>query len=205
MGKSARKKAFASLKKKTKILISAVIAVIVVAGIGSLVFSQTSREQKNQPQVLSVSTLEKIIKVSELSTFTAVYNGIAEVHHGEDPEQVDYYVSYNAQVNAGIDFEKISPAINEEEKTITIDIPSVYITDINVDISSMDFIFYNDSLNTSSITEEAFKACEVDVQAESEKQEEILNLAQQNAVNVVTALVDPLIQQADLDYTLIVE
>ncbi len=69
----------------------------------------------------------------------------------------------------------------------------------------MDFIFYNDSLNTSSITEEAFKACEVDVQAESEKQEEILNLAQQNAVNVVTALVDPLIQQADLDYTLIVE
>ena len=64
------------------------------------------REQKPEAEVITVSTLEKIIHVSELSTFTAVYNGIAEVKNEKKPEQIDYYVSYAARVNAGIDFQR---------------------------------------------------------------------------------------------------
>lgn len=160
---------------------------------------------KPEPEVITVSTLEKIINVSELSTFTAVYNGIAQVMNEKKPNETDYYVSYDARVDAGIDFEKIVITVNNDEKTINIDIPKVYITDVNVDISSLDFIFYNKKANTSTVTQEAFKACEDDVRAESEHQDAIFELAQQNAKNVLIALTKPIVEQLDAEYTLVVE
>lgn len=47
-------------------------------------------------------TLERIIDVSELSTFTVIYNGIAQVANEKKLELIDYY-AYVATVNAGID------------------------------------------------------------------------------------------------------
>lgn len=166
---------------------------------------RTGWEQKPEEEVITVSTLEKIIHVSELSTFTAVYNGIAEVKNGKNSEQTDYYVSYAARVNAGIDFQQVAVSIDPDEKVVTLDMPEVYITDVNVDIGSMDFIFLNDKTNTSTVTQTAYKACEADVERESEGQHEILDLAKQNAVNVLTALADPLLEQIDAQYTLVVK
>lgn len=157
---------------------------------------------KPEPEVITVSTLEKIINVSELSTFTAVYNGIAQVMN---EKKTDYYVSYEARVNAGIDFEKIDITVDSKAKIITIDLPEVHITDITVDIASLDFIFCNKKANTSSVSQEAFKACEADVQRESEQQTAIFELAQQNAKNVLTALINPIVEQMDSGYALMIE
>lgn len=190
--------------KKSKLLAIVLGGVLVVAVLVFALFQAGSGQEKTA-EVITVSTLEKIINVSELSTFTAVYNGIADVKNEEKPEKTDYYVSYEARVDAGIDFEKVKISVDDSNKVITVDIPDVYITEINVDISSMDFIFYNEKADGSTITQQAFKACEADVQEESEKQDAILELAQQNAVNVITALVRPIIEQLDVAYTLSVE
>ena len=69
----------------------------------------------------------------------------------------------------------------------------------------MDFIFFNDKANTSTVTQEAFKACEADVQQESEQQTAIYDLAKQNAVNVLTALINPIIEQLDAEYSLVID
>ena len=183
------------------ILIVAVLAaVLFVVGMTAVVGSRPST-----PEVITISTLEKIINVNELSTFTAVYNGIATVRNEKKPEEIDYYVSYEARVNAGIDFNKIEISVDNEAKTIFVDIPQICITDSNVDITSLDFIFYNDKANASTVTQEAFKACEADVQKESEQQNAIYELAKQNAVNVLTDLINPIFEQLGTEYTLIID
>ena len=71
-----------------------------------------------------------------------------------------------------------------------------------MDITSLDYIFINDKKNGSSISQEAYKACEEDAQSESEKEEAIFELAKQNAENIVRALIEPFMEQLDSAYTL---
>ena len=177
---------------------AAILALLITGG----VLFQAANRAEPEAEVITVSTLERIVNVSELSTFTAVYNGVAEVFNEKKPDKIDYYVAYEARVKAGLDFEQIAISVDNESKEITITLPEIHITDIEVDISSMDFIFINEKANTSSVTGQAFKACEADVQQESEQQTAIYERAKQNAVNVLTALVDPLIEQLDDAYTL---
>ena len=70
------------------------IAVVVIAGIAAISVRMMPKEEP-KPTVLTVPTLQKIISVSELSTYTAVYNGIAQVPNPDKPEKIDYYVSYD--------------------------------------------------------------------------------------------------------------
>lgn len=185
-------------------LLGAILGAVVIVGIFVIV-SQNMKSKDSEPKIITVSTLEKIINVSELSTFTAVYNGIAEIKNEKNPEKVDYYTSYEARVDAGIDFEKVKIEVDNEEKIIRVSLPEVYITSVNVDIASLDFIFMNDKANGSTVTQEAFKACEADVQDECEQQAAIFELATQNAVNILTALVKPIVEQMDAEYQLIVQ
>lgn len=180
-------------------LILAGAAAIVLAIV--VLFSVFPKEESTA-EIISVSTLQQIIEVSELSTFTAVYNGIAQVPNEKKPEEIDYYVSYEAKVNAGIDFEQVQIEVDHEEKMVYLTIPEIYITGINVDIASLDFIFNNDKANSSTITQTAFKACEEDVQKESQEKNAILELAEQNAKNALTALIKPFIEQMDQEYKL---
>lgn len=152
--------------------------------------------------VITMSTLKKIINISELSTFQAVYNGIAEVMNEKKPNELDCYVSYQAKVYAGFDFEKVEINLDEKTKRITLTIPEIEITDVNVDIASMDYIFQNGKANKSAITEKAYKSCIKDVGDESEKESAIYELAEQNAKNIMKALISPFVEQLDSDYEL---
>ena len=178
-----------------------VVAAAVIAAV-ILLSSGLAGQRHSDPEISVSAQLERVINVSELSTYTAVYNGIAEVKNEDNPEETEYYVSYEARVNAGFDMEKISVEADEEEKIIRITIPEITITKIEVDIASLDFIFCNDAANASTVTQEAYRACEEDVRAETERQTAILELARQNAVNVLTALTTPLVDQLDEPYTL---
>ena len=118
---------------------------------------------------------------------------------------VVYYVSYEATVDAGIDFEKIEISVDNEAKIVTINLPKAEILDTYVDIASLDYIFIDKKANNETVSEEAFKLCKYDVKHESENQEAIIDLAQQNAENVVKALVQPFVDQVDPDYKIVVE
>ena len=190
--------AFHKLSKKVKIILlvltAVLLAVLIPTGVNYL--------HNPQAEVVTVNTLQNILNVSDLSTFEAVYNGIADVHNAEKPEKIDYYVSYNARVQAGIDFEQVKTEIDTENKRIVVTLPPVKITDTTVDITTMDYIFENKKAETASVSQEAYKACIDDVARESREQDAIYTLARQNAENIVEALIKPFISQWDASYTL---
>lgn len=202
MNKEKERLSLAGLKWPMRLpILVGIIGLLALVAV--VAFFQIGGGKEREAEITVVSTLERIINVSDLSTFTAVYNGIAEVKDEKDPDEVDYYVSYEARVEAGIDFSNVN--ISLKDGVITVDIPDVKINDIIVDISSLDFLFFDNSANKLTVSEQAFKACEEDARSESESQEAILELAQQNAENVVKALVKPIIDQLDEGYDLVVE
>lgn len=192
-----QKKKLSGPKVKYIIGIAIMLAVVIIV---LLAVSMSSK--KSEPEIISKSTLEDIINVSDLSTFEAVYNGIAKVTDEDNPEKVNYYVSYDAKVKAGVDFEKVDITVNTDEKIITVMLPEIKITDVNVDITSLDYIFENEKANTETVSEEAYKKCIEDVTSESNSEDAIYELAEQNARNIVEALISPFVEQLDSEYRL---
>ena len=109
------------------------IAVILIAII--ILRFAVFRPKNTEAEIISKSTLEKIIKVSDLSKYEAVYNGVAKVMNEQNPENVDYYVSYDARIKAGIDFEKVEVDVDHDQKVITVKLPEIEIQEVNVDIA----------------------------------------------------------------------
>ena len=181
-----------------------ILGVVLFLALSGTIVGTVVRKPKEM-DVTTISTLEKIVNISELSTYTAVYNGIASAVDEEDPDEVRYYVSYQAKINAGIDFSKVNFLVDDEQKTLTAILPEVYYTDIIVDVGSLDYIFMDPSANSSKISAEAFSLCEADVERESKENTAIIELAKDNAMNVVTALIRPILQEKYADYTLKVE
>ena len=188
---------------KVKLSIVAAIGLVVIVIATVLVVSLGSKEK--EPEIISQSTLERIINVSDLSTFEAVYNGVAKVSTEEDSDVIDYYVSYDAKVKAGVDFEKVEITVDNENKIIKVSVPEIKITDVNVDITSLDYIFINDKANTATVSEEAYKKCIEDVTNESNSENAIIELAEQNAHNIIEALISPFVEQLDDEYELIID
>lgn len=188
--------------KRIKFKHIAVLFVIIAAIITALMIKIKIFNKKSEPTIISKATLEKVINVSDLSTFEAIYNGVAAVANEENPENIDYYVSYEAKVKAGIDFELVEVEVNETDKVITVTLPEVKITDVDVDIASLDYIFMNNKANTQTVSEQAYKKCIKDVTKESNSTDEIYESARQNARNIVEALISPFVEQLDSEYKL---
>lgn len=177
----------------TKIIIAIIVIAVLV-----VVLLKIFKKEEPVKEVITVSTLEKIVEVSDLSTFRVVYNGVA---CADDK----YYVSYAATVDAGIDFEKIEISVDNEAKKVTVKLPEAEILDVYVDVASLDYIFIDKKANNETVSEEAYKLCKYDVKVESENQEAIIDLAQQNAENIVRALVQPFVDQVDPEYEIVIE
>ena len=188
--------------KRIKFKHIAVLFVIILVIITALMIKIKIFNKKSEPTIISKATLEKVINVSDLSTFEAIYNGVAAVANEEKPENIDYYVSYEAKVKAGIDFALVEVEVNEAEKIITVTLPEVKITDVDVDIASLDYIFMNNKANTETVSAQAYKKCIKDVTKESNSTDEIYESARQNARNIVEALISPFVEQLDSEYKL---
>jgi len=191
-------------QKRARMIFLGVLLLIALIG-GVFIGPKVLGEDKNKAEIITVSTLEKIVAKSELSTFQAVYNGIAEVMNEKKPEKTDYHVSYKAKVKVGFDLNKVKIDKDEESKIITIDIPKIAINDITVDMESLDYIFQNDKANVSAVSVQAYNACIEDVTNESYKETAIYELAEQNAEKIMKALISPFIDQLDAEYELIVK
>ena len=188
--------------KRIKFKHIAVLFIIIAIIVTALIIKTKIFNKKSEPTIISKATLEKVINVSDLSTFEAIYNGVAAVANEEKPENIDYYVSYEAKVKAGIDFALVEVEVNEAEKIITVTLPEVKITDVDVDIASLDYIFMNNKANTQTVSAQAYKKCIKDVTKESNSTDEIYESARQNARNIVEALISPFVEQLDSEYKL---
>lgn len=199
--KQKSKKKKKKLPKKVKLIIAIVMAVVVVIGaIGINVGITNYKRSQSKPEIITKATLEKIINVSDLSTFEAVYNGITKVMNKEKPEKVDYYVSYEATVKAGIDMEAVNIEVDNENKIITIEIPQVKINDVDVQMPSLDFILESNKIDEKQILADAYKQCNADVKSETETETAIYELAEENAQNILEALIKPFVSQLDDEY-----
>ncbi len=187
--------------KKTIILLCS--AVFIIIAIASIVIGINMRKAENtEHEIITKSNLEQIIHVSDLSTLEAVYNGIAKVANAESPEEIDYYVSYNAKVKAGIDFRQVEIEVNAEDKIISVTLPEIKINDVNVDIASLDYIFLNDDANIETVSAQAYQKCIEDVANEVNGEKAVYELAQENARNIIETLIKPFICQIDAEYKL---
>ena len=66
-------------KRRFEIRMAVLGAIGVVVVLGVFLWTSYVKKKTEKAEVVTVSTLQKIINVSQLSTFTAVYNGIAKV------------------------------------------------------------------------------------------------------------------------------
>ena len=192
-----------SLTLKSKIIISVIVFVVIVSiVVGCSVAVTNYRRSKSEPEIITEANLEKIINVSDLSTFEAVYNGITKVMNKERPERVDCYVSYEATVKAGIDMDEVSIEIDKDIKIITIDIPPVKINEVDVQLPSLDFIMENNKINEKTILADAYNQCKKDAVTETATEGAIIDLATENAQNILEALIKPFVNQLDNEYVI---
>lgn len=190
-----------ALRKPVAVIL--LLAAVLALGIWGGVRLATPKE--SEAEVITVSTLSKIINISDLSTYRTNYNGVAAAMDEKSPDKVAYYVSYQATVEAGIDFSQTEIAIDDEAQTVVITLPEVTITRTAVDPTTLDYIFVDKKAETSTVSEQAIKLCEADVAQETANQDGLLEPARQNARNVVEALTQPLIAQSKPNYTLTVQ
>ncbi len=184
-----------------KAIIIKVISSIIVIGLCFLIYTLFIKED-SAPEIFTESTLERIIDINELSTFESIYIGVTEVMNENKPENTDYYVYYESVVKAGIDFKEIEISIDHDNLIVLIEMPEVIITEIAVDITSLDYIFINSSANKLAVTEKAYEACIEDVTTETENEESIKNIARETAENTIIALIKPFVEQLNESYTL---
>lgn len=183
-------------KKRVSMFILGILATVLVIFLFSALFGA----KHSAPAIISTSTLQKIVKVSDLSTFESIYNGIAAVPNPKKEGAISYYVSYDGRVKAGINVEDITIDIDKEGKIVTVTLPEVKITDVFVDIASLDYLFIDDKANTFSVSEEAYRACIDDATSKSAQTTVLYELAEENAKNFIHALLSPFVTFFDSQY-----
>ena len=195
-------------RKKYRHLKIGCFFIVLFAVIACVFWGKNFFSKEEKPEIITESQLYKIIKVSELYTYQCVYNGVCTVKDKEDSTKELYYCAYEAKVNAGFDFLKLKIEIEdsvENKKIIKVTIPKVTLAEPDVTLESLDYMFIDDDANTETVSEEAYKECILDVKQKAGKEIEILRLAQQNAKNIITALIRPFVEQAnssDIEYEL---
>lgn len=194
-----------NLKKRSiqVIRLVSVIVVIFITFTFALPYLNNQFFANNGATITTTMVLDKILEVSDLSTVQTSYSSIVKIADPLDTDQALYYVSYDSTISAGIDFSLVDLALDHEEKTLTVTIPDGQILDTNVDIGSLDYIFIDKKSNTETVTAYAYQMCKNDVAIESEKIDEIKELAYENAVGVISALTVPFMQKLGSDYELV--
>ena len=142
------------------------------------------------------SKLEKVLKISELSTYQVTFNGVAAVN--DEDGKLLYNVAYNAKVRIGFDMEALQVSVDETDaadKKIVVTLPKVGVIDADVDPGSLDYIFAKKRANTDDVSATAYPACVADAKEECGANEMISKQATENAVNTIKALSQPLLAQ----------
>lgn len=164
----------------------AIVAGVVIAVLGCVVGYNVYTTSTQPTEIVTISTLERVVNISDLSTARYTYNGIAEKK--DDEGNAICHVYYEAYVDAGVDMAKISFAIDEESKTVYPTLPEITVHDPVVDSSSVDFFEANPSISLAEVIE----ICKKDALDEVRSSEQIIQTAEENLRSTVEALLTPL-------------
>ncbi len=187
------------VKNKRRIIPIILLLVLILIGITII-----TNKKGDIYKITSKSSLQKIIEINELSTVKYSYNAIARKYNGkeEKADNIEYYVKYEGFVNAGIDFNEVDIKVDDKNKKITITLPDVEIHDTSVDIGSLKYIFVTKKKEEDSISQEAYKLCKSDLKNRAEKEDELKNIAKQNAISALKGILDPWLDSLNEEYEL---
>jgi mannitol-specific phosphotransferase system IIBC component len=189
------KKLRTPIQLNLKVNIGIIVAIVVAIFIAIPLLKGKEASKREAMQIITESNLHKIIEVSQLSTYECVYNDVCTVMDKEDSSKIAYYCKYNGRVKAGIDFSKVEIAVKEQEDgllLITVTLPEVTLGEPEVDITSLKYMFMEDSADNNTVSGEAY-----DIKKKSQSEELIYDTAQENAVNIVKGLVEPFIKSVE--------
>ncbi|MCR5608047.1 MAG: DUF4230 domain-containing protein [Lachnospiraceae bacterium] len=201
-----------STKKHVKIIIILILIILALLAAGYCYFYFTKINKKQEEEVNSISKIAaepkliKVIKMGELNTYQVDYDGVVTVYSNskkKDKKEVAYYVAYNAQIKAGIDTEKVKLDVDDENHKVIITLPEVEIEDnVNVDITTLKYMFIDEDANDKTVSQEAYKACINDAKKEANKDKNIKKYAKENVENSIRASIGLLLEQQEEPYTL---
>ncbi len=174
--------------------------VLVIVGILVIIIAFGS-SNRGHMTISSTSTLEKILEISELSTVEYTYNAIVTKYQDEEKKKVEYHVSYEGIIEAGIDFDEISVEVDEKNKIVLIELPDATVHSSRVNMDTLDFIHSVKPKEAESITQEAYKLCLDDLRQNGTNEEMILQNAKENARSAIEGLLKPWINTVDDVYT----
>lgn len=150
----------------------------------------------------SDTTIEDIVRISELQTLEYSYDAICRV---EDNGETVYYIAYESTVYLGIDTSRIGFAYGDDDnKVITIILPPVEVLDTNVDAGSFDYIFIDPRYDNSAASVTAQQFCEEDVADKISEDETMYASARDNTEAEIRALTEPMVEQFYPDYELVI-
>ena len=192
-------------------ILAAVIILIVIFAVKGFIdkgrdtVSDLANNTEYEAKVeFTVTQLQEVFEISEISTASYIYNSIATAYT-EDGKEARYHVYYEGTIKAGVDFGKIDIQIDDAGKVITLTLPEVEIHDIIVDSSTLDYIFSDEKYNTETGMQEAYSLCYDDLTSKIENEKQFYEMAKNNAVNSVEALIVPWVEQVDDEYVVIVK
>ncbi len=172
---------------KKKIILIPLTAVIVMTGI--CLFRSTVTNKIGKENVITSSKLEKAIDISQLSTAEFVYNGVAEKYDDNKPEDIECYISYNANVKVGIQMDDVKFEIDEKQKTVTPILPDITVSIATLDEESISYIPKDPDLPLKTV----ISLCKEDAMDEANHSEKLFQTAEENLKAVIEALLSPIL------------
>ena len=187
--------------KKYKLTI-AILFVVVIPVVMGAAFALYNNSNKTEAKIMSESALEKIVEIADLNTFKTVYKGVTTVKNAKDMDKVDFYVYYEAEITAKLNFDKVKIDKDEKAKQYVITLPPIQIEKPDVDIKSLDFMFMNKKAESGMVLDDLYKLCISDAGREVLSHPQFVEMAEENAVNIIEGLTSPLLGQMKSEYTI---
>lgn len=173
-------------KIKATILLAVLIVVLAVVGV-------TFLKNRQHTVILTSSTLEKVVAVSDINVTRFPYEGVADIKN-KDGKHL-YYVKYAATVTASADMSKMTFDIDNEAKTVHPILPEIQIKQPVLD--EKQFSFMPDDANIDLKT--VIKTCKVDVVKEVKADKNLYSVAEDNLKQAVTGLIMPIAEAEDYE------
>lgn len=196
------KKKKKSEKRNSKIGVGRIIFAIVILLIVVCVvfFGRQFISKEPEVSINSISTLEKVLEISDLSTGKYDYNAVAAVYDENQNEK--YYVAYEGTVTAGIDFSRVDIKADDDERKIIVSIPDIEIQDTIVDPGTLSYIFKDSKYEIETVSDEAYKACKADLNERVNADDKLYDTARENAISTIKGLLEPLVESWNNGYAL---
>lgn len=152
------------------------------------------KAEEPSTEIMSSSTLEEMLRISDLYVYKVTYNGVVPVYENDDKKTLLYRVSYESDVTISINVENIKAECDDEKRIVWITLPELEF-EATIKEKSLDYIFEKSKYNDGSVLGEALDKCRSDAKEKCQKNQLANKLAKEQAMNTINALLQPILEQ----------